>query len=180
MQGIIINPKTSDIVLNCSDNTNYAGHLTLTEANNPESEKSHTGYILSLGNALVLWKSKRIQEHCLSTMESEYITLSMAMLSLVYLSGLMFEIDDIFDLGVGGIISIISTVFEDIASLCPTTVMVIPVVSAENHADIFTKALSFEALACHCKSISDSDLCRLSSTEGKCSNPFTSSFPSYG
>eukprot|EP00977_Amphora_coffeiformis_P025455 scaffold19927_cov152-Amphora_coffeaeformis.AAC.1 len=50
-------------------------------------------------------------------MESEYIALSMAMRSPVYLRGLMFEIDDIFGLGVGDSISTISTVFEDNASV---------------------------------------------------------------
>eukprot|EP00977_Amphora_coffeiformis_P016089 scaffold4879_cov92-Amphora_coffeaeformis.AAC.1 len=84
-----------------------------SEADSPETVKSRAGYIISLGNAPVLWKSKRIHELCLSVMESEYIALSMAMRLLVYLRGLMFEIDDIFDLGVGDSISTISTVFED-------------------------------------------------------------------
>jgi len=46
-------------------------------------------------------------------MESEYISLSMAMRSLIFLRGLMFEIDSIFGIDVGSTVSSISTVFED-------------------------------------------------------------------
>ena len=46
-------------------------------------------------------------------MESEYISLSMAMRSLIYLRGMLFEIDRIFDLSLGSRISTILTVFED-------------------------------------------------------------------
>eukprot|EP00977_Amphora_coffeiformis_P012588 scaffold3140_cov87-Amphora_coffeaeformis.AAC.1 len=116
-RGITIKPKTSDIALHCYVDADYAGHWISSEADSPETVKSRAGYIISLGNAPVLWKSKRIHELCLSIMESEYIALSMAMRSLVYLRGLMFEIDDIFGLGVGDSISTISTVFEDNASV---------------------------------------------------------------
>ena len=115
-------------------------------------------------------------------MESEYISLSMAMRSLIYLRGLMFEVDNIFGLGVGDSISTISTVFEDNSAalalattdpprmtprskslavkyhwfrshLSPTTVVVVPVASAQNSADIFTKALPFDAFVRHRKVI---------------------------
>ena len=103
-------------------------------------------------------------------MESEYISLSMAMRSLIYLRGLLFEIDKTFDLKVGSLISTMSTVFEDNSGalalattdpprmtprskslavkyhwfrshLSPTTIMVKPVASKENKGDIFTKGL---------------------------------------
>eukprot|EP00977_Amphora_coffeiformis_P029961 scaffold43730_cov153-Amphora_coffeaeformis.AAC.1 len=40
----------------------YAGHWTSTKTDNPKSVKSPAGYIISLGNAPVLWKLKHIQE----------------------------------------------------------------------------------------------------------------------
>ena len=46
-------------------------------------------------------------------MESEYISLSTAMRSLVHLRALLFEIDKGFKLGFGERLSTISTVFED-------------------------------------------------------------------
>eukprot|EP00977_Amphora_coffeiformis_P023187 scaffold12381_cov86-Amphora_coffeaeformis.AAC.3 len=88
-KGITIKPKTSDIALDCYVDADYAGHWISSEADSPETVKSRAGYIISLGNAPVLWKSKRIHELCLSVMESEYIALSMAMRSLVYLRGLI-------------------------------------------------------------------------------------------
>eukprot|EP00977_Amphora_coffeiformis_P019934 scaffold7667_cov161-Amphora_coffeaeformis.AAC.8 len=114
---IMINPKTSAIDLDCYVDTNYNGHWTLTEANNPESVKSCAVYIISLENTPSLWKSQYIQEHCLSVMDSEYISLFMAMRSPVYFQGLTFKIKDFFGLSVGGSICTISTVFKYNASV---------------------------------------------------------------
>ncbi len=115
-------------------------------------------------------------------MESEYISLSMAMRSLVYLRGLLFELDSIFSLSLGDKISTISTVFEDNtpaltlantdpprmtpcskslavkyhwfrSKLSPSTIVVKYIASAENTADIFTKPLPFEAFARHRKTL---------------------------
>ena len=138
--------------------------------------------MITLGDVPVLWKSKRIQEICLSTMESEYISLSMSMRSLVYLRGLLFEINGIFDLGFKESLSTISTVFEDNRAaeilattdpprmtprskslgvkyhwfrshLSPTTIMVKSVPSKENRADIFTKFLDRHNFERHRKAI---------------------------
>lgn len=181
-KGITIKPNSATIKLDCYVDADYAGHWTSTEADNPASVKSRAGYVINLGSVPVLWKSKRIQEICLSTMEAEYISLSMAMRSLIYLRGLMFEIDGIFGLGVGDSISTISTVFEDNSAarilattdpprmtprskslavkyhwfrsrLSPETILVEAVASAQNMADIFTKALPFETFARHRKTI---------------------------
>ena len=115
-------------------------------------------------------------------MESEYISLSMAMRSLIFLRGLMFEIDSIFGIDVGSTVSSISTVFEDNqpaialattdpprmtpgskslavkyhwfrSHLSPDSIVVKAIASAQNKADIFTKALPFEAFAGHHKAI---------------------------
>ena len=128
-------------------------------------------------------------------MESEYISLSMAMRSLVYLRGLLFEIDSVFDLKLGDRISTMSTVFEDntpaltlattdpprmtprskslavsadkesfekvlsklngknASKLSPTTIVIKHVGTHDNVADIFTKALPFEAFARHRKTL---------------------------
>jgi hypothetical protein len=112
-EGLIIEEDPGMVALDCSVDADYAGNYTATEAEDPESVRSRCGYIISLGVVPVLWKSKRIQEICLSTMESEYISLSMSMRSLIYLRGLLFETDAIFDLELGDRLSTISTVFED-------------------------------------------------------------------
>jgi len=172
-QGLVLAANSEQRALDCYVDADYAGNWNLPEGEDPDTVRSRCGYIISIGNFPVLWKSKRIQEICLSTMESEYVSLSMAMRSLVYLRGLMFEIDGIFDLGVGKQISHISTVWEDNqaalvlattdpprmtprskslavkyhwfrSKLSADTILVQSVPSVDNLADIFTKALPYE------------------------------------
>ena len=181
-QGLIVAPSGSQLSLDCMVDADYAGNWNLPEAQDPETVKSRCGFVITLGTTPVLWKSKRIQEICLSTMESEYISLSMAMRSLIYLRGLLFEIDKTFDLGIGTKISTMSTVFEDNSAalilattdpprltprskslaikyhwfrskLSPTTIVIKAVSSESNTADIFTKALPFDAFARHRKTL---------------------------
>ena len=167
--------------MDCFVDADFAGNWTSTEADSADTVRSRAGFVISIGEVPVLWKSKRIHEICLSTMESEYIALSMAMRSLIHLRGLLFEIDATFSLGVGDKISTISTVWEDNQSaqilattdpprLTPRskslavkyhwfrsklsdTLQIKHVPSADNAADIFTKAIPFEAFARHRKTI---------------------------
>ena len=177
-EGLYVQPHRDILSLDCHVDADYAGNWTLTEANDPKAVKSRAGYVITLGKFPVLWKSKRIQEICLSTMESEYISLSMAMRSLVYLRGLLFEVDSIFDLDLKDRLSSMSTVFEDNqpaltlantdpprmtprskslavkyhwfrSKLSPTTIVVKYVASGDNVADIFTKALPLDAFTKH-------------------------------
>ena len=112
--GIIVKPDSdAQVALDCYVDADFAGNWTASEAESVDAVRSRAGYIISMGGFPALWKSKRIQEVCLSTMESECIALSMAMRSLIYLRGLMFEIDAIFNLGVGESLSAISTAWED-------------------------------------------------------------------
>ena len=177
-EGLYVQPHRDILSLDCHVDADYAGNWTLTEANDPKAVKSRAGYVITLGKFPVLWKSKRIQEICLSTMESEYISLSMAMRSLVYLRGLLFEVDSIFDLDLKDRLSSMSTVFEDNqpaltlantdpprmtprskslavkyhwfrSKLSPTTIVVKYIASGDNVADIFTKALPLDAFTKH-------------------------------
>lgn len=177
-EGLYIKPAGSQLSLDCMVDADYAGNWNLPEAADPTTVKSRGGYVITLGTIPVLWKSKRIQEICLSTMESEYISLSMAMRSLVYLRGLLFEIDSSFNVKLGDRISAISTVFEDntpaqiLATTDPprmtprskslavkyhwfrshlssSTIVVKHVGTHDNVADIFTKALPFEPFTRH-------------------------------
>ena len=177
-QGLYVKPNCDSLRLDCHVDADYAGNWTLSEADDPKAVKSRCGYVITLGQFPVLWKSKRIQEICLSTMESEYISLSMAMRSLVYLRGLLFEVNAVFDLKLGDRISKMSTVFEDntpaltlantdpprmtprskslavkyhwfCSKLSPTTIVVTYVPSGDNVADILTKPLPLDAFTKH-------------------------------
>ena len=111
--GIIISPDSSSFTLDCHTDADFAGNWNIDDSDKIDSARSRAGYLITLGNVPVLWKSKRIQEICLSTMESEYIALSMSMRSLIHLRGLLFETNSQFDCGFGEMLSTISTVFED-------------------------------------------------------------------
>ena len=111
--GIIIDPATGPLSLDCHVDADFAGNWNLADSQDLNASRSRAGYLITLGNVPILWKSKRISEICLSTMESEYIALSMAMRSLIFLRGLLFETNQRFDLGLGEFLSTISTIFED-------------------------------------------------------------------
>ena len=182
LEGLIVNPGGSQLALDCHVDADFAGNWSAREADDSDAVRSRAGYVITLGTVPVMWKSKRIQEICLSTMESEYISLSMAMRSLVYLRGLLFEIDGIFGIGLGNQVSTVSTVFEDNTAalalattdpprmtprskslgvkyhwfrskLSPTTIVIKHVPSHDNVADIFTKALPIEAFERHRKTL---------------------------
>ena len=181
-EGLHVKPSGSQLSLDCMVDADCAGNWNLPEATDPSTVKSRGGFVITLGNMPVLWKSKRIQDICLSTMESEYISLSMAMRSLVYLHGLLFELDSIFEIGLGDRISTVSTVFEDNtptltlattdpprvtprskslavkchwfrSKLSPATILVKHVGTHDNVADVFTKALPFAAFSRHRKAL---------------------------
>ena len=106
----------------------------------------------------------------------------MAMRSLIFLRGLLFETNQRFDLGLGEFLSTISTVFEDnraaqilatvdpprmtprskhmavkyhwfCSHLSPSSIVVKSVPSQQNKADIFTKALPRNLFERHRKAI---------------------------
>ena len=181
-KGIILDPGgTNGITLDCHVDADFAGNWNLTDSADPNAARSRAGYLITLGNAPVLWRSKRITDICLSTMEAEYIALSMSMRSLLHLRGMLFEIDSIFSLDLGSKLSSISTVYEDnrAAQILATTdpprvtprskhlavkwhwfrshlsdeIVIAAVSSADNKGDIFTKSLPREAFERHRKTI---------------------------
>ena len=101
------------MIPNCHINADYVGNWTLTEANDSKCFKSCAGFVITFGSIPVLWKSKQIQEICLSTMESKYISLFIVMHLLIFLCSLLFQIDATFDLRLNNRISLILTVLED-------------------------------------------------------------------
>ena len=57
----------------------FAGQWNVEDPQDPLCVKSHTGYILMVGNCPVHWVSELQSEVDVSTMEAEYIALSTAM-----------------------------------------------------------------------------------------------------
>ena len=61
---------------------------------NPDSARSHTGYIILLSDCPLLWKSQLQSHVLLSTLESEYSALSYALKTLLPLKRLLVHLMD--------------------------------------------------------------------------------------
>ena len=73
-------------------NANFAGLCNSEGQMDPISVKSRTRFLISLGNVPLILGSRLQSEIALSTMESEFITLSIAMRDLVLVRQLYDEI----------------------------------------------------------------------------------------
>ena len=112
-EGLIIKPDLKNLSLDCHVDADYAGNWNLADPEDPSGVRSRTGFLLTFAGVPLLWKSVLQSCTALSTMESEYIALSTAMRSLVYMRALLLELCSKFDLAYIDKISTISTVFED-------------------------------------------------------------------
>ena len=167
-KGMVIDP-TGILNLDLYADADFAGLWTLTEADDPSTMRSRTGYVMMLSGVPVLWGSKLQTEITLSTMETEYIALSMSMRELIpaqetikeIAAGLGIERDET---------STISKVWEDnegclllanspMPKVTPRskhfgvkyhwfrekvdgkTIQILPIDTKEQIADIFTKGL---------------------------------------
>ena len=77
-KGMIIRP-TKDLTLDCYVDADFAGLFTSSDPHDPKSVKSRSGFVITLGSIPVAWASKFKTETALSTMETEYISLSQAL-----------------------------------------------------------------------------------------------------
>ena len=80
--GLIMYPKNYK-GLECFVEAYFTGGWSMNESENPVSVYSRTGYIINYMNCPILWASKLKYEISLSTIESEYISLSQAMRKII-------------------------------------------------------------------------------------------------
>jgi hypothetical protein len=99
--------------LECFVDADFAGLYKQDPDESPSSAKSRTGYIIRLAGAPLVWKSKLQTEISLSTLESEYSSLSQAMRQLIPLRLLIIELLSVIDNEEKLTSSISCTVFED-------------------------------------------------------------------
>ena len=112
-EGIIIRPNLNNLAIDCHVDADFAGNWDKNDPEDPSCVKSRTGFLITFADVPLIWKSK-VQDHiALSTMESEYIALSTAMRTLVFIKALFKELCERHDLPYSNKISNISTVFED-------------------------------------------------------------------
>ena len=110
-KGLLFAPR-KDIVLEAYADADFAGLWNVEDPQDPTCAKSRTGYVIQLGGAPVVWKSKLQTLVAVSTMEAEYIALSMCMRELIPLRRLLKELQVAFNFE-SSIARTASTVFED-------------------------------------------------------------------
>ena len=79
----------------------------------PSSAKSRTGYIITLADCPLIWKSQLQSEVSLSTLEAEYSALSQSMRTLLPMRELLLEVSSSIRLPMALSSTIHCTVFED-------------------------------------------------------------------
>ena len=97
-QGMILTPSKDCLSVDCYVDADFAGQWNSEDPQDPLCVKSRTGYVLMVADCPVHWVSKLQTEIAVSTMEAEYIALSLAMRDLIPLRGLVDEIKTMFDI----------------------------------------------------------------------------------
>ena len=105
----------SKLNLEAYADANFAGLWGVEEPSDATCVKSRTGYLIRLGGCPLVWKSKLQTLIAVSTMEAEYIALSMCMRELIPLKRILAELNGVFNFELEGALTK-STVFEDNAS----------------------------------------------------------------
>lgn len=77
--------------LTCYVDAEFCGLFGIEPASNKDSAKSRAGWIILLNNLPIAWKSVLLGSVCLSTFESEYQALSMAMQQVLGYRNLLLE-----------------------------------------------------------------------------------------
>ena len=81
-KGTIMTPS-ENLQLDCYVDADFAGLWNYEEDMDPTSVKSRSGFLFMLGGCPISWVSRLQSEIALSTMESEYVAMSVAMKDLI-------------------------------------------------------------------------------------------------
>jgi hypothetical protein len=111
-EGIVFDPDPS-LKLDCYGDADFAGLWGNEDSQDAVCVKSRTGYVLTLGGCPLLWVSRLQSEIALSTLESEYISLSQAMRDLIPMRRLLKEVSTSLGVIGDGAAIMKSTFFED-------------------------------------------------------------------
>ena len=111
-KGITLKP-TKDLKIDCFVDADFAGLWGYEDDQDPTSVRSRSGFLFIVGGCVISWSTKLQTEIALSTMESEYIAMSMAMKELIPLRRTVIAICEGLELSTDLISSIQSDVWED-------------------------------------------------------------------
>jgi hypothetical protein len=111
-KGLIVRP-TGSLRLDCYADSDFSGLYRQEPDSSPNSVRSRTGFIISLGGCPLIWLSQLQKEISLSTCMSEYQSLSHAMRVLLPMKRLLLEVAAALELPLEVIATIHAEVFED-------------------------------------------------------------------
>ena len=90
-KGLILSPSQT-LEVDCYVDADFAGLWSVEDPNDSICVKSRSGHLIMFMGCPLLWKSKLQTQIALSTMEAEYIALSLAMRDLIAIRGVIKEI----------------------------------------------------------------------------------------
>ena len=91
--GIVFNPSKK-LVVDCYADADFAGLWVHEHPQDPICARSRTGFVVTFSNCSLLWVSKLQIEIALSTLHSEYVSLSHSVRALLPLEILIKEVID--------------------------------------------------------------------------------------
>jgi len=114
-EGLVLKPDNLDKIfrIDVFVDAAFASGWGTELGTNPDSVKSRTGYIIEIMGCSVLWKSKLQTSIATSTMESEYIALSMALRAAIPLLDICVSVNEGLGITQDKLLTFRATVHED-------------------------------------------------------------------
>ena len=112
-KGLLIKPTKDMLSLKMYVDADFCGLYGQEDERDPNSVRSRTGYIITLGGWPIVWKSRLQDTLSQSTTEAEYSALSTSLRVLMPLRWLITEIVDQAKDAILSDTSVLTTVFED-------------------------------------------------------------------
>jgi hypothetical protein len=111
-KGLIMSPNDKPCV-DCYPDADFAGLYGHEDSQDPHCARSRTGYLISMFDCPVLWKSKLQTEIALSTMEAEYVALSTSCKDLFPIVDLIRELCSAVGLEMAAVANMHIKIHED-------------------------------------------------------------------
>jgi hypothetical protein len=111
-KGLILTPSKT-LKIDCYPNADFAGLWTKEDKQDPHCVRSCMGYVISLVDCPILWKSKLQTEIALSTMEAENVALSTSCKDLFPIINITKELCTILGVHLNDITNMHTKIHED-------------------------------------------------------------------
>ena len=103
----------SPIRVDCYVDASFAPCWDVEDPSDPDAARSRSGWIIKLDDCPIAFASRKQGESALSTVEAEYLALSMAMRELIWIRRIVLEVASGFNVSYNKTSVVHSTVWED-------------------------------------------------------------------